>query len=85
MLEYVERKKKRITVLVSLLLLLLIAIYAGISFGAVSVSFKEIWTILVSSSEVRMKKSSIISACQELLWDYVWVHALLHQEPCCRE
>ncbi|WP_412758839.1 FecCD family ABC transporter permease [Niallia taxi] len=56
MLEYVERKKKRITVLVSLLLLLLIAIYAGISFGAVSVSFKEIWTILVSSSEGTYEK-----------------------------
>lgn len=56
MLEYVERKKKRITVLVSLLLLLLIAIYAGISFGAVSVSFKEIWTILVSSSEGAYEK-----------------------------
>ena len=56
MLEYVERKKKRIIVLVSLLLLLLIAIYAGISFGAVSVSFKEIWTILVSSSEGTYEK-----------------------------
>ncbi|MEI2401923.1 FecCD family ABC transporter permease [Niallia taxi] len=55
-MEYVERKKKRITVLVSLLLLLLIAIYAGISFGAVSVSFKEIWTILVSSSEGAYEK-----------------------------
>ncbi|WOD64713.1 iron ABC transporter permease [Niallia taxi] len=55
-MEYVERKKKRITVLVSLLLLLLIAIYAGISFGAVSVSFKEIWTILVSSSEGTYEK-----------------------------
>ncbi|MCT2342840.1 FecCD family ABC transporter permease [Bacillales bacterium AN1005] len=55
-MEYVERKKKRIIVLVSLLLLLLIAIYAGISFGAVSVSFKEIWTILVSSSEGTYEK-----------------------------
>lgn len=56
MLEYVERKKKRITVLVSLLLLLLVAIYAGISFGAVSVSFKEIWTTLKSSGEGTYEK-----------------------------
>ncbi|WP_150910060.1 iron ABC transporter permease [Niallia taxi] len=56
MLEYVERKKKRITVLVSLLLLLLVAIYAGISFGAVSVSFKEIWTTLISSGEGTYEK-----------------------------
>ncbi|WP_396953774.1 FecCD family ABC transporter permease [Niallia sp. MER 6] len=51
MLEYVERKKKRIAVLVSLLLLLLIAIYAGLSFGAVSVSFKELWSVLASGGE----------------------------------
>nr|WP_185767200.1 iron ABC transporter permease [Niallia circulans] len=55
-MEYVERKKKRITVLVSLLLLLLLAIYAGISFGAVSVSFKEIWATLVSSGEGTYEK-----------------------------
>ncbi len=51
MLEYVERKKKRMAVLVSLLLLLLIAIYAGLSFGAVSVSFKELWSVLASGGE----------------------------------
>ncbi|MCM3029391.1 iron ABC transporter permease [Niallia taxi] len=50
-MEYVERKKKRIAVLVSLLLLLLIAIYAGLSFGAVSVSFKELWSVLASGGE----------------------------------
>jgi len=51
MLEYVERKKKRMAVLVSILLLLLIAIYAGLSFGAVSVSFKELWSVLASGGE----------------------------------
>ncbi|MCE4050938.1 MULTISPECIES: iron ABC transporter permease [Bacillaceae] len=50
-MEYVERKKKRMAVLVSLLLLLLIAIYAGLSFGAVSVSFKELWSVLASGGE----------------------------------
>jgi len=51
MLEYVERKRKRITVLISLLILLLISIYAGLSFGAVSVSVKELWNVLVSGGE----------------------------------